>query len=424
MRIEKVNGSTLIMYPAPHRFTDYLRLCFVLPLNERTATSAAILENLIKHGTKRYPSRLLLMRALEEHYGMVVSFDNYRKGDIMIFKAAMTSPDGARIPDGGEWRRKFLRLFSELLMEPHTPGGRFPPHIFELEKKNHISYLRSLINYRSSYSRHRFELHLFAGEPAATPPDGTVSASEELTQKMMLDFLRTIRREAPLLVFAHGHITYEELYEELSPLLCQRPSPKERTLLRNARSEPLQVTETLPGLEQAHIWVGFRAKIPFSDPRIDPLAVGVALYGSTGIGRLFRRVREEMGLAYDSSASYIRTKGALVAWASVHPHRYHRAIDALLAEFNDLSKGNIGKDEFDMAKGLLVEQIRSACDSAGFLADFYTTTLLFGGEEQLRKRGLDAVLEGIMRVRRDDVVHALSLFKPDTIYAMVPERGR
>jgi len=423
MQIEKFKNSFAVFVPAPHRFTDYLRLCFILPLNDRSATCAAMVESLSKHGTESYPSRLALMRALEEHYGMLVSIDTYRKGDLLVLKASLTSPDARRIPHENNWRHRFLRLFCEILTRPNTPGGRFPEDIFQLEKSNHIRYLESLVNNRAAYSRHRFEQHLFAGEPAATHPDGSVSACRQLTQSQMLAFLREVWRNAPLLIFAHGHLQPQELQQELSPLLTQRKSPVEKTFIRDARAEPLCVTEKLRGLEQAHIWVGFRAKVGFCDPLIEALALGVEIYGSSVMGRLFRRVREQMGLAYDASASYIRTKGVAVAGACVHPKHHKKAIEAILAEFEDLRRGNIEREEFEVSRRLLLERLRASLDSAGFLADFYTTTLLFGGMDYLMRNDLKAIMGRIEKMGREEVAEALSRFRPDTIYTLAPEGG-
>ena len=425
MRIETADTAPLILYSAPHRFTDYLRLCFVLPLDEPTATAASLLTSLLKHGTRRFPSNLALMRALEEHYGILVSLDTYRKGDILIFKASLTAPDATRISDGPSLRRTFVRLFAEILLEPNTPNGRFPHNIFQLERHNHLRLLQSLPNHRHAYSRHRFEQHLFAGEPAATLPDGSPTICRDLNQASVLSILHSIQNDAPLLAFAFGHFNKEELCQEIAALLHnKRKRPVERTFLREARDEPLTVMETLEGLEQTHIWLGWRAKVGFCSPDIAALALGVAIYGSGFVSRLFRRVREEMGLAYDASATYIRTKGVVVASAAVHPGRHKEVVEAMLREFSDLACGNIKGEEFEMSKRVLLEQLRASCDSAGFLADFYTTTLLFGSEEEIRRHGLEALITQIERLKVDDVAAALSHFRPDTIYILAPERKR
>ena len=425
MMIETEQTTPLILYPAPHRFTDYLRLCFVLPLDEPTATAASLLTSLLPHGTRRFPSNLALMRAFEENYGILVSLDTYRKGDLLIFMASLTAPDAARICDGSSLRRSFLRLFCEILLEPNTPGGRFPRDVFQLERRNHLRYLQSLPNHRHAYSRHRFEQHLFAGEPAATFPDGSPTICRDLSQAPVLSVLRSIQNDAPLLAFAFGHFSREELHQEIGALLRRRRKPSEKTFLREARDEPVTVVERLDGLEQAHIWLGLRAKVAFCSPHIAALALGVAIYGSGSVSRLFRRVREQMGLAYDVSATYIRTKGVVVANATVHPGRHKEVVEAMLQEFRDLARGNIKEEEFEMSRRMLLEELRGSCDSAGFLADFYTTTLLFGGEEEeVRRHGLEALVAEIERLKVEDVAAALSLFRPDTIYVLAPERKR
>ncbi len=133
-------------------------------------------------------------------------------------------------------------------------------------------------------------------------------------------------------------------------------------------------------IEQAHFAIGFPT-VPRNAPDYAAVQVMNAALGGGMSSRLFKRVREELGLAYSvySYTSHYADTGLLTVYAGVNPEKAERAKEAVLDVLSHFKEG-IGEDEFLRGR----EQLRSGSifsqESTSSQMLLYGRNLLYLGE--------------------------------------------
>lgn len=148
-----------------------------------------------------------------------------------------------------------------------------------------------------------------------------------------------------------------------APIQPAPPAPPARFLRRLHRRSPR---------EQAHLVLAFPAP-GHGDPRAPALRLLEGVLGGQS-GRLFLRVREERGLAYDvsCSASEGLGGGALLVSAAVDPRRRAEAWAALEATLAELRESLLPAEELERVKARVVDGallgLQRAADRAAQIA--------------------------------------------------------
>ncbi len=174
--------------------------------------------------------------------------------------------------------------------------------------------------------------------------------------------------------------------------------------------------------EQTHFCLGFPA-LPFDHPDKYVFAALVTLLGGNTSSRLFRRVRDERGLAYAVFAygRNFRDRGALVAYAGTAPDRALETRDLVRAQIADLASHAVGADEFrrtrDYLKGTLMLSLEST--SARMIRDVRHEIYLG------RYVSLEETLAGVDAVTPADILRlAQQLFAREPVVAAIGPNAR
>lgn len=114
---------------------------------------------------------------------------------------------------------------------------------------------------------------------------------------------------------------------------------------------------TYKDINQAHIGIAMPS-FSFSDDKVDAYSVAISAFGGGMSSRLFQKVREEMGLAYNVYAysSLHKDEGVTVIGAGVNEKLREEAFDAIINETKKFVKEKITEDEFLRSK----EQYKSS----------------------------------------------------------------
>jgi len=154
-----------------------------------------------------------------------------------------------------------------------------------------------------------------------------------------------------LFLTAVGDLSADELMRVAEGKLKDLPS--------NARSEPERSAPKPRGdcyiedrdLQQAHICLG-TAGIPQSDSRRYALEVMNAILGGGMSSRLFKRIREELGLAYavTSNAGYYSDSGLFTIYLGTEPQNASQAVGVCLEEIERLKREPVSEETLQLAK--------------------------------------------------------------------------
>ncbi len=215
---------------------------------------------------------------------------------------------------------------------------------------------------------------------------------------------RAALRPEHLAVAVVGDVEPDRVFEfleralvELEPCgnLAEEPAPPRPPREPVVRREPA-------GLEQAHVVVGFLgARI--QDPHRYALRVLNAVLTGQG-GRLFRRLRDEMGLAYAVTSTCVEglDPGYLAGYIATSPENVQQAREGLLDEITRLAAAPPSGEELEQAKRKLVGSFEIALQENQMQATQMALDEIYG----LGYRGHEAFAKRVMAVTPDDVAEA------------------
>ena len=191
-----------------------------------------------------------------------------------------------------------LDLLFELLTQPAFPEAELGRKVKEIQ----AAIRRSEQNPENVAARALGEL-LYPGHPYGHPVAGTVEAAGKLTRDQVVAFYRRHYRPDGAIVVAAGDVKADEMRQEILRRIAawkadgkapQRP-PWAPT------SPPVRSRTITRELTQATVLLG-RPAVGHGHPDFYPLVVASYVLGGGSTSRLYTRVREERGLAYDVSS--------------------------------------------------------------------------------------------------------------------------
>lgn len=153
-------------------------------------------------------------------------------------------------------------------------------------------------------------------------------------------------------------------------------------------------------IEQVHLCLGYEG-LPYNDPQRYASAILTTLFGGTPSSRLFRKVREEYGLAYNVycyNQGY-RDCGIMTIYAATAPQTAQQTRDLIISEIEALVKDGPDEAEIRRCKETIKGHILLALEGTTTRMDRLARNELYLG----RHYSLEEIVENIDRVTLDDV---------------------
>ena len=167
------------------------------------------------------------------------------------------------------------------------------------------------------------------------------------------------------------------------------PTVPQRRLVVEARSTA-----------QAHLCIGLPA-LPRDHPDQWTLELLNTVLGEGSSSRLFLRVREEAGLAYDvhSFQTDYADCGILQVYAGVDPDDIDQTVTAIMAELSGMRETTVPAAELEKARNFLTGRMELRLEEGRHVASW------LGSQEALCEQVLtvDEAIERLMAVSADDI---------------------
>lgn len=206
---------------------------------------------------------------------------------------------------------------------------------------------------------------LFPHHPLGRDTLGKQSSIEGLERDRIVDFFDHHYRPGNMVVAVAGDIAHDEVRERISGRLDARPggSRPERQVPTSADRNVLAIERPT---EQAQLVLAIRTS-GYLDPGRYRLAVYSQILGGGLSSRLFRRVREERGLAYSiwTERVHYSDSGVLYVTAGTHPRHVDDVIEIVLEEFDALARGEATDKEISISKSNLRADLLLASEDSG-----------------------------------------------------------
>lgn len=274
-----------------------------------------------------------------------------------------------------------LDLLQELLYE-----SVFPDERLELVRTQALGRMDSLEDRPEYVGEREFKKLLYAGTPLAAPTLGYREPLCAIGREELSAFHRRYYHPANTILVLVGDLEPTEVLERIRKTWGGRAAGERhvRSPLTLVRPDH-KVTRRLPmpHKEQLHLFLGHLG-VRRADPDYYRLLVlDVILGGGPGFtSRIPRKLRDEMGLAYNTYASITQSagldEGRFEAYIATSPENRRAALDGMLDEIRRIRDERVGEEELQAARDYLTGSFVFKFETMSQVASYLLAAHMYG----------------------------------------------
>jgi len=258
----------------------------------------------------------------------------------------------------------------------------FPEKDLEIERGNVIEEINMYQDNPPARLLRNFLEFSWGDQPVGRRIIGTKETVSRITQKQMLDFVARNYTPERMVVVAAGKVEAVAIESQVSAYYGQAAQSAAATtttpIFKEFQKKPRVHLDT-DDTKQTHICLGIKTFDRY-DERHYTLDLLNTILGQGMSSRLFRKIREELGLAYYvGSANYeLADTGLWLAKAGVDNKRVEQAIKAILGEFQRPTLESIDAKELRKAKEYIKGKTLLGVETSDALGGWFGFRELFG----------------------------------------------
>ena len=411
IRTEKIaDGVNIRLVPARQFKTNRITAFFNVPIKREYVTKISLLRQVMKRGTKNYPTLTNLATELEEMYGASLSGGIRKKGDGELFYFTVEYIADRFV--GENLTKKAVSLLNEVLFNPLIENDGFSEEYLKQEKNNLKNYIDGIINDKREYAQLRCVSEMFENDPYGIFEYGYIEDFDEITPQNLYEFYKKIINEASVEIFVSGTFDDDAVISEIKNGFEISPRNNETTVttIAKSRDEIKSVTEKMD-VTQSKLCIGLSCDVNYQNNDYYALVLYNTVFGGSPFSKLFNNVREKLSLAYFVFSRVDKMKGFMLISSGIENDKFDAAYGEIMAQMDNMKKGEISDDEIIAAKKALANSFNSMRDSLAGMEDFYMSQIICGTDDTL-----DGIIEKIGKVTKEEIVAVGQKIKQNTIY--------
>ncbi len=372
---------------------------FVTKLSRIDAAKNALIPQILRRGTRKYPDMTRLSAALDTLYGARIEPEIRKFGDIQLtgIICDLVTPDC--VPNGDSMLKETLNLALDVLLDPCVTGESFVKEYVKGEKENLIDYLNGEINDKLSYAYRETVSEFYKDSGFGVNEFGEASDVETISSKDLYAHYRHILKHAPLEIFFCGNASFEEVEACIKPQITKL-NRRYDSFVTLGKSKQPDVREVCVHFDvnQANLLVGLYTPTRAGSTKQPAMHVLSVILGGGTASKLFTHVREEKSLCYFVGAKYDKYLQAMFMYSGVDAKRVEEARGEMLKQLIACQDGNITEQELAIAKRYIVGTFKTMEDSAIGLESYWIGESVMG-----LSREIDFRISRINAVTLEDV---------------------
>jgi len=385
-------------------------------LRHETAAANALLPRVLRRGSINYPDMDCISAALDDLYGVRIEPIVRKKGELQCVGFYVDFPDDRYIPGGGSVLEKAINIVCEMLLSPYMEDGVFCNDYVESEKSNLVDDIRAAINDKRGYAVDRLLEEMCSDEAFGISKFGSESEALAITNRSLTEHYNDFIRNSKIELIYCGSAEPGHVEAAINSSLDGLPGradaqvPGTSVIYQPVSDQTRRFNETLD-VSQGKLTVGFRMGAAMEVPDYPALMILNALYGGSVTSKLFLNVRERLSLCYYTSSMIDRHKGVMIVASGIEFAMLNTALDEILAQLENIRRGDISDWEMTAAKLSVVTSVKSALDRVGGLEELYFDSAISAVPYDPAE--LSKLVEAVTPER---VISVAAGIKPDSVY--------
>lgn len=409
----EVNNIHVHVLPTDKYKTNTVVVNIQRPLTPETVTQTALLPQVLRRGTKSYPSFKQIKEHLDDLYGATFYGNVMKRGERHILQFGLDIANERFLSDTTPLLEQGIAFLSEIIKQPAMEGNGFVSQYIQTEKQNLRQRIESLIDDKMRYAAERCIQEMCKDEPYGLFNYGDIQHLEPINGKVLYETFLEMLRTAPIDVFVVGDVDVDDVTQLVASYLTLERSDVQPISVTKVTKHVGDVRHVIDRLDvqQGKLNLGLRTQTSIADDDYVPLMVYNGVLGGFPHSKLFVNVREKESLAYYAASRLESHKGLMTIQSGIEIDNFKRALNIIEEQLDDMRAGAISDVEIEKTQIMLSNQLREMQDRPHQLIDLYYHGILSGKE-----RSLQDFLTQIEKTRKKDLVDVAKKVTLDTVY--------
>jgi predicted Zn-dependent peptidase len=263
---------------------------------------------------------------------------------------------------------KLLDIVSDLYLNP-----TFPEKDINIERGVIIEEINMYEDMPMRQIHLLWEELLYGDQPAGRSIIGPKSNIRKFKRDDFVEYHKTHYIPQKTTVIVAGNVNRRDILKQVKETFGSAKKGKV------VKKQKIKVYQKNPAIkiqnkktDQTHLHIGFHS-FKMGDKRNIPLGVAKAILGGGMSSRLFRKMRDELGMCYYTKASIqnVTDAGNFGVFSGVGNKRTEEAVSVIIEEFRKMRDEEISEKELKKAKEYIIGNMATSHETSESWADFY-----------------------------------------------------
>ena len=394
--------------------TNKIRVRFSAPMSKETVAGRVLTASMLETVNAVYPTSQAFRERLANLYGADYSTSLSRRGLVHYLDINLSFVRDKFLSRKNVLTDAMLDFLKASLFSPLVSQDAFDESAFEIEKKNILNDLEAVIENHFYHVHRELDKLFYEEEEMQMPRVGTIELIQKETAASSFAAFQQMLQENQIDFFFIGDFNEVAVREKIQSFNFAPRQQELQLVYQQEYSNVLREGLEQKDVHQSIIELAYHFPIQYGEGEHLPLVVLNALLGGFAHSKLFVNLREREGLAYTISSNFDIFSGMMRIYAGIDRSNRTRTVALINRQILDLKRGNFSQEELNQTKKMLRNSVLLAQDRQNTILErAYMASVL--GKKFL---SLEAWLEALEQVRKDDIIKAAGLLKLQAIYFM------
>jgi len=390
--------------------TNKIRVRFSAPMSKETVAGRVLTASMLETVNAVYPTSQAFRERLANLYGADYSTSLSRRGLVHYLDINLSFVRDKFLSRKNVLTDAMLDFLKASLFSPLVSQDAFDESAFEIEKKNILNDLEAEIENHFYHAHRELDKLFYEEEEMQMPRVGTIELIQKETAASSFAAFQQMLQENQIDFFFIGDFNEVAVREKIQSFNFAPRQQELQLVYQQEYSNVLREGLEQKDVHQSIIELAYHFPIQYGESEHLPLVVLNALLGGFAHSKLFVNLREKEGLAYTISSNFDIFSGMMRIYAGIDRSNRTRTV----ALINRQKRGNFSLEELNQTKKMLRNSVLLAQDRQNTILErAYMSSVL--GKKFL---SLEAWLEALEQVHKDDIVKAAGQLKLQAIYFM------
>ncbi|HFI0292948.1 TPA: M16 family metallopeptidase [Streptococcus suis] len=397
--------------------TNRIKMRFAAPMSAKTVAGRVLAANILELANEDYPTAQAFRRKLATLYGAQFSTSVAKRGKVHFVDITISYVRADQLPDKEDLTGQLIDFIYSALFRPLKERNGFDSSLFEVEKKNLLSYLEAEVEDNFYHADVELSKLFYENEDVQIPRVARLDLVEQETAETAYKALRDMLKLDRIDIFVLGKVDKKLVQEGFERFAFTYRNPKLELELQQNYSNITREKIERKEARQSVLELAYHLQVVYNDVNYTPLLVLNGLFGGFSHSKLFMNVREKESLAYTIGSSVSIFSGMMKVYAGIDKENRLRTMQLIRRQLQDIKKGNFSEEDLSMTKSLLVNAATLAQDQqANLVEQAYNQAIL--GERNLE---WEEWVEAVNLVSREDILRVARCIRLQAIYFMEGE---